>query len=184
MYERHIFHVDVVLQGKTTAPVRSSFAKFKEAWPVSIEKMANFQAADIVKLDWSLPEFQPGTLIHDLLQESKEFCLQALNNSTFIRGDHKYLCQLVVVYLGGEVDNFRFKQPGACHQARWFAVCIYQLVMVMTSNSSYITGELLDMCKNAEYDSLALARGLSMERRQKFFKDSGNGMAQPPHERG
>jgi len=33
------------------------------------------------------------------------------------------------------------------------------------------------MCKNAEYDSLALARGLSAERRQKFFQDSGNGMA-------
>jgi chemotaxis protein methyltransferase CheR len=41
-----------------------------------------------------------------------------------------------------------------------------------------ISNTMLDMCKNAEYDALALARGLSMERRQKFFKDSGNGMAQ------
>jgi chemotaxis protein methyltransferase CheR len=40
-----------------------------------------------------------------------------------------------------------------------------------------ISNTMLDMCKNAEYDSLALARGLSVERRQKFFKDSGNGMA-------
>ncbi len=41
-----------------------------------------------------------------------------------------------------------------------------------------ISNTMLDMCKNAEYDSLALARGLSVERRQKFFKDSANGMAQ------
>lgn len=40
-----------------------------------------------------------------------------------------------------------------------------------------ISNTMLDMCKNAEYDSLALARGLSAERRQKFFQDSGNGMA-------
>ncbi len=41
-----------------------------------------------------------------------------------------------------------------------------------------ISNTMLDMCKHAEYDALALARGLSVERRKKFFKDSGNGMAQ------
>ena len=41
-----------------------------------------------------------------------------------------------------------------------------------------ISNTMLDMCKHAEYDALALARGLSAERRKRFFKDSGNGMAQ------
>ncbi len=40
-----------------------------------------------------------------------------------------------------------------------------------------ISNTMLDLCKNAEYDSLALARGLSPERRRKFFQDSENGMA-------
>jgi len=40
-----------------------------------------------------------------------------------------------------------------------------------------ISNTMLDLCKNAEYDSLALARGLSPERRKKFFMDSGHGMA-------
>lgn len=40
-----------------------------------------------------------------------------------------------------------------------------------------ISNTMLDICKNAEYDSLALARGLSPERRRKFFSDSGHGMA-------
>lgn len=39
-----------------------------------------------------------------------------------------------------------------------------------------ISNTMLDICKNAEYDSLALSRGLSAERKSKFFEDSGNGM--------
>ena len=34
-----------------------------------------------------------------------------------------------------------------------------------------ISNTMLDMCKNGEYDALALARGLSAERRKKFFTD-------------
>lgn len=39
-----------------------------------------------------------------------------------------------------------------------------------------ISNTMLDLCKNAAYDALALGRGLSPERRQKYFSDSGNGM--------
>ena len=39
-----------------------------------------------------------------------------------------------------------------------------------------ISNTMLDICKNAEYDNLALSRGLSMERKNEFFEDSGNGM--------
>lgn len=39
-----------------------------------------------------------------------------------------------------------------------------------------ISNTMLDHCKNAEYDSLAIARGLSTERKQRYFEDSGNGM--------
>ncbi len=39
-----------------------------------------------------------------------------------------------------------------------------------------ISNAMLDHCQKAEYDGLALSRGLSPERRSKFFEDSGNGM--------
>lgn len=39
-----------------------------------------------------------------------------------------------------------------------------------------ISNTMLDLCKNAEYDSLALSRGLSTERKKQFFEDSGHGM--------
>ena len=41
-----------------------------------------------------------------------------------------------------------------------------------------ISNTMLDICKNAEYDSLALSRGLSAERKSRFFVDSGHGMMQ------
>ncbi|WP_105190548.1 CheR family methyltransferase [Pseudoalteromonas sp. T1lg48] len=40
-----------------------------------------------------------------------------------------------------------------------------------------ISNSMLEMCKKGEYDALALARGLSAERRRKFFTDCENGMA-------
>lgn len=63
------------------------------------------------------------------------------------------------------VAEFQAKQPGVLKMGA-------QIIGTDISNT------MLDMCKHAEYDSLALARGLSVERRKKFFKDSGNGMAQ------
>ncbi|ASP46565.1 CheR family methyltransferase [Cognaticolwellia beringensis] len=39
-----------------------------------------------------------------------------------------------------------------------------------------ISNTMLEHCKNAHYDSLALSRGLSLERRKQFFEVSDNGM--------
>lgn len=39
-----------------------------------------------------------------------------------------------------------------------------------------ISNTMLEHCQRAEYDGLALSRGLSPERRTRFFEDSGNGM--------
>jgi chemotaxis protein methyltransferase CheR len=39
-----------------------------------------------------------------------------------------------------------------------------------------ISATMLDLCKNAEYDGLALSRGLSDERKKKFFEETQNGM--------
>ena len=63
------------------------------------------------------------------------------------------------------VAEFQAKKPGVLRMGA-------QIIGTDISNT------MLDMCKNAEYDALALARGLSAERRKKFFNDSGNGMAQ------
>ncbi len=39
-----------------------------------------------------------------------------------------------------------------------------------------ISTTMLELCKNAQYDSLALSRGLSQERKDKFFEEADEGM--------
>ena len=62
------------------------------------------------------------------------------------------------------VVEYQSQKPGALPQGA-------QIIGTDISNT------MLDLCKNAEYDSLALARGSSPERRSKFFQNSERGMA-------
>jgi chemotaxis protein methyltransferase CheR len=62
------------------------------------------------------------------------------------------------------IAEFQAKKPGT-------------LRMGAQITGTDISNTMLDICKAGHYDALALARGLSNERRKKFFKDSGNGMA-------
>ncbi|MBQ4831810.1 protein-glutamate O-methyltransferase CheR [Pseudoalteromonas sp. MMG010] len=63
------------------------------------------------------------------------------------------------------IAEYQAKKPGA-------------LKMGAQITGTDISNTMLDICKAGHYDALALARGLSTERRRKFFTDSGNGMAQ------
>ena len=57
-------------------------------------------------------------------------------DNTFIRGDYKELCKLVVIFLGGNVPDFRFQIPGACHHSRFMSKCIYYLKMKLLLNQT------------------------------------------------
>ena len=58
-----------------------------------------------------------GTPLESLARDALKYCTYALHTYTIIRGDYKELCELIV-FLGGVVDEFQFKRPGACHHAR------------------------------------------------------------------
>ena len=81
------------------------------------------------------------------------YCTFALHTQTFTRGDYRELCELIVVYLGGQVEGFQFKHPGACHHARFMAKAIYSTKMALLSNihvmdddSKSIIIELAEFC--------------------------------------
>jgi len=44
------------------------------------------------------------------------------------------LAQLTVIYLGGDIPNFRFRKPGAVHHARFMSQSIYLLKIQLLSN--------------------------------------------------
>ena len=86
----------------------------------------------LVLFDWS--SIQVGSPLHTQALKSLQFCSRALKINTFSRGDYKKLCQLVVVFLGGELEEFRLPQPGACHEARFMADALYLLTLHMTKS--------------------------------------------------
>lgn len=63
------------------------------------------------------------------------------------------------------VDEFQRSNPG---------VLPYGVNIVGTD----ISNTMLDLCKNATYDSLSLSRGLPLDRKQRYFDDVENGMSQ------
>ena len=52
----------------------------------------------------------------------------------FPRGDHRELSELLVVWLGRGVPNFRFRWPGVCYRARFMAQSILYLKMKLRKN--------------------------------------------------
>lgn len=54
---------------------------------------------------------------------------EELKKKTFPRDDYKELLELVVVGLGGKVEDFVFKLPGPDHHARWMAKGLYNSKM-------------------------------------------------------
>lgn len=115
MYEVHISHFMEALTGeKTKGPRRALYVRLQKAWPSiksEVDKMEN-----LVRFDYS--KLQVGSPLYELTLEALEFGKRALAIGTFARGDYKKVCELFVFYLGGDVPNFHFHQPGACHEAR------------------------------------------------------------------
>jgi hypothetical protein len=150
--ERHVAHVMKVLLGPTKGPSKGLYVKLRELWPHIFQDVKKLER--IVKFNWSQDAFRSGTLLHQLALETKEFCSTALKRETFQRGDYKYLCELLAFFLGADIPNFSFKQPGAHHDARFMADSLYLLVLQMTqkyhpSDSETVNAETLKMLQAA-----------------------------------
>ena len=110
--------------------------QFKRKWNLISE---NIDMSKLIKFQW---KNHTGSNLEIQAQEALYFCKHALNTDTFKRGDYKELCQLIVVYLGGVVQDFQFKRPGACHHARFMAKAIYSIKMAMLGNLNIVDNEM------------------------------------------
>ena len=66
---------------------------------------------------------------------------EELKKKTFPRDDYKELLELVVVGLGGKVEDFVFKLPGPDHHARWMAKGLYNSKMKLLSKVFKLSAE-------------------------------------------
>ena len=130
--EVHMSHFMEALTGeKTKGPRRGLYVRLQKAWPefkLEVDKLEN-----ITKYNWKL--LTVGSPLHELACDALKFGKRALALNMFgKRMDYKKLCQLMVFYLGGNVDSFSFHQPGACHEARFMADSLYILTLAMTDS--------------------------------------------------
>lgn len=68
--------------------------------------------------------------VNDVKDEIIQFCQNQLKND-FARADYKELLELTVIFLGGNLDGFKFRKPGSTSNVRWMSRALYFLKMQM-----------------------------------------------------
>ena len=61
-----------------------------------------------------------------------------LEKEEFVRGDYRELCATSIILLGGEIAEFKFKKPGACHKARFMAFGLLALKLFAFSDQRIV----------------------------------------------
>ena len=62
-------------------------------------------------------------------------------NNNWPRGDYKELVELLIIYLGGKIYNFKFRITGADHHAIWMSKIIYCLKISLLINQYKLDDE-------------------------------------------
>ena len=114
-----------VVTGETKDPGIRMFRRLKAKW----HKMT-IDYTNLVKFDWN----NENKFLIERTEIILEWAREHLLSQSFPRGDYKELVQLIIVWLGGAVKNFQFKQPGPDHHARWMSKSIYILKLELLSN--------------------------------------------------
>ena len=140
IYEVHVSHYMAALTGeKTKGPRRALYVKLKNKWPEICEKVN--EVKNLCKLDWQRDDLKIGSVLRTVAEEAKTFLTNATTDIVFSRNDYGIVCKLASFFLGVEVQDFKFHQPGACHEARFLADAIYILTLYMTKDISNILTE-------------------------------------------
>ena len=116
VYELYIKKASDVIMGATESPGVMLFKGLEKAW-----HQLEIDYEDLRLFDYSsVPEW----LAEEAL-EVMRWGEEMLAKGTWPRADYQEFLQLVVVALGGRVEGFRFRLPGADHHARWMSKGIY-----------------------------------------------------------
>ena len=110
----------------TKSPTKNIYLKLRNDWH-KLKKTVDENMEKIKTFNYNC-----DPILKELAIEAREKC-EDLMKRNFIRGDYEYLIKLIYIFLGGKIDKFTFRQPSACHEARFMADSLYILVLYMTS---------------------------------------------------
>lgn len=151
IYELHMKHVTETVTGVTKEPGVKLFRRLKAEWNnLSIDN------SNLSKFNWTTSCESLTVIAENVLL----WGLDSLKQNTFPRDDYKELVELVVVWLGGHVDNFTFKYPGADHHARWMSKAIYFLKLALLKSQFEMDDEEMKWTELlSEFVGLFYAKG-------------------------
>jgi len=113
----------------SSGPIIPIFKRFQNAWK-EIDKTKI--------LVWNTNK-NLKKIISPIRQEIVSFCFKKITED-HPRDDYKELIELVIIILGETPPGgTKIRQPGACHQARWMAKCIYCLKIFLLRTELKIT---------------------------------------------
>ena len=132
IYERHITHLVQAITGKTKAPRKDLYQRYKRSWPEnhkSVNDQCNTDNIKACRLNWNL--MWPDSVFFELANDTKLFLTTLLSRGIIgnNRTEYRRMVKFAVFYLGGKVENFYFHQPPPCHEARFMADAIYLLML-------------------------------------------------------
>ena len=142
-------HASEKVSGRsTTGPGDVLFKKFRANCP----RHPEIEMSNLSKFEYS----DKNEDITELAESNLKWGKSKLNNNTFARGDYLYLCKLIVIYLGGNVENFHFQKPIGVHSARFMQRAIYYLHMCLIKDQIQIfeLEELSEIQTMADYVAL------------------------------
>ena len=132
LHKGKVFHA---VFGTTTDPGVGMFRRLKKEWAGLQIDLDDLVIFDISLLDPNLQDVAKSVL---------EWAMEELEKKTWPREDYQELLELLIVTLGGKVEGFTFKMPGADHHARWMSKDIYILKIRLLSKIFRISVEELD----------------------------------------
>ena len=130
--ELHISKVVQVVTGNTKDPGVALFRRLKKEWSKLDIDLDNLVLFDVSSLDQQLQSVAQSVLT---------WAEERLVKQTWPREDYLELLELLIITLGGTVNGFCFKMPGADHHARWMSKVIYYLKIRLLSNIFELTPE-------------------------------------------
>ena len=116
--ELHIARAVEAVTGSTKDPGMQLYRRLKSEW-----NNLEIDYQDLVQFDYS----SVSPALQEVAKDVLIWAEAEVEKGTFPRDDYREMIELLVISLGGHIENFSFKLPGPDHHARWMAKVNYNL---------------------------------------------------------
>ncbi|XP_047141348.1 uncharacterized protein LOC124816271 [Hydra vulgaris] len=132
IYELHLKHFwEQITSGKTAAPENLMFKRFQTNWNC-IKKTVD--PSNLIRFDINSIS---NTFLATQIEETIQFCKDALKTDIVPRGDYRELLELTLMYLHPE-KFFKVRAPGCVSHARFMSKTIYYLkIQILSTHLPY-----------------------------------------------